>query len=227
MLGIIDDLLSSGIRNIWFKTWTTCKVIRWPDYELNIWQLSTLKFSPIAFKIWKGRLMFCQILNKPSWNGERFLICCQSGEISPNLVTLATRHTLKFNLALATRLPTSFAPWFLCIRRNQCDQMLRETVGKFFCNLHKKYPQLFLHNNLIGLFQNSPIIQQSIWATFVSNFVAKNFEKSTNLVSLDGSDWPDIYNNWQSSISNARSWTKTAKSFFNNLNWRCSHPPAR
>ena len=37
---------------------------------------------------------------------------------------------------------------------------------------------------LIGLFQNSPKSQQSFWATFVSEFIAKNFLKSPNLVTL-------------------------------------------
>ena len=40
-----------------------------------------IKFAEIISK-------FCQILNEAFQNGQSFLTACQSGEISPNLVTL-------------------------------------------------------------------------------------------------------------------------------------------
>ena len=47
---------------------------------------TTMKNCPIVFT--KVGNTFCQILNKPSQNCQRHFILCQSGEISPNLVTL-------------------------------------------------------------------------------------------------------------------------------------------
>ena len=43
-------------------------------------------------KFTKASNNFCQILNKPSENRQRHFSLCQSGEISPNLVTLVTTH---------------------------------------------------------------------------------------------------------------------------------------
>ena len=47
----------------------------------NIWLFATTKTNPVMKQI-------CQIRNKPSKNCQRLVKFCQSGEISPNLVTL-------------------------------------------------------------------------------------------------------------------------------------------
>ena len=65
---------------------------------------------------------------------------------------------------------------------DQCDQTLERkscpTVSKSCLNnIHSSFTQ-------IDLFENGPKVTNLFWATFVSKFVAKNFEKSPNLVAL-------------------------------------------
>ena len=63
-------------------------VTRWLDYFFNFWPFTTMKvchFDEMFVEV--GRLQFCQILNKPSKDCQKVLKFCQSGEISPNLVT--------------------------------------------------------------------------------------------------------------------------------------------
>ena len=48
-----------------------------------------MKICPIEYKIFSQiTSKFCQIINEPFQYGQSFLTVCQSGEISPNLVTL-------------------------------------------------------------------------------------------------------------------------------------------
>ena len=55
----------------------------------KIWPLATIKISPIMYQIFQSRLKrLCQIQNKLSEICQRIVKFCQSGEISPNLVTL-------------------------------------------------------------------------------------------------------------------------------------------
>ena len=64
-------------------------VTRWLDYFFNFWPFTTMKvchFDEMFVEV--GRLQFCQILNKPSKDCQKVLKFCQSGEISPNLVTV-------------------------------------------------------------------------------------------------------------------------------------------
>ena len=61
---------------------TRCRVF------FNIWPFPSRKICSIAYKIAKIGHKCCQILNLPSKNCQRLLRFCQSGEISPNLVTL-------------------------------------------------------------------------------------------------------------------------------------------
>ena len=55
----------------------------------NIWLFATTKTNPVMKQI-------CQIRNKPSKNCQRLVKFCQSGEISPNLVTLLVSLFLLF-----------------------------------------------------------------------------------------------------------------------------------
>ena len=61
---------------------------RWPDYFFNIWPFSAMKIRPIKSQIAKEGAAFCQIRNNPFKNCQRLVNFCQSGKISPNLVTL-------------------------------------------------------------------------------------------------------------------------------------------
>ena len=49
----------------------------------------------------------------------------------------------------------------------------------------------------IGLFQNSPKVNNLFWATFESEFVSKNFQKLPNLVTLIGTDFLTYLRYWQ------------------------------
>ena len=63
----------------------------------NFWWFTTMKachFDEMFAKVgWK----FCQILNKPSKDSQKVLNLCQSGEISPNLVTLIETRNERFS----------------------------------------------------------------------------------------------------------------------------------
>ena len=64
-------------------------VTRMLDYLQNIWPFRTLKFAQWHLKFVKVSWKFCKIIIKllgTKW--PKFLTLCQSGEISPNLVTL-------------------------------------------------------------------------------------------------------------------------------------------
>ena len=61
-------------------------VTRWLDYLLNIWPFTTLKNSSITKTFAKVGTNFCLILM--NLKIIKYYIFCQSGEISPNLVTL-------------------------------------------------------------------------------------------------------------------------------------------
>ena len=51
-----------------------------------------MKICPIEYKIFSQiTSKFCQIINEPFQYGQSFLTVCQSGEISPNRVTLQWR----------------------------------------------------------------------------------------------------------------------------------------
>ena len=62
---------------------------RWLDYISTFGHLHQRKFAQWHTKLAKVGLKFCQILNEPSKNCPRLWRYCQSGEISPNLVTLS------------------------------------------------------------------------------------------------------------------------------------------
>ena len=48
----------------------------------NIWPCTTLKSCPKSLQFFQSRLKICQTLNKPSFIWQKFIKCCQSGEIS-------------------------------------------------------------------------------------------------------------------------------------------------
>ena len=60
-------------------------VTRWLEYVFNIWPFLTFKIYPIAKTFANIGSQFGEILFK---NCQRLSECCQSGEFSPNLVTL-------------------------------------------------------------------------------------------------------------------------------------------
>ena len=60
-------------------------VTRWMDYSFNIWPFTTNKMFLLAYNFAKE---VCPILNDFTEKLPKALKVCQSGEISPNLVTL-------------------------------------------------------------------------------------------------------------------------------------------
>ena len=54
----------------------------------NVWPSGTLNICPKPFKICQSRLKFAHIVNERFQNGPSLITLRQSGEISPNLVTL-------------------------------------------------------------------------------------------------------------------------------------------
>ena len=63
-------------------------VTRWLDYFFNIWTFTSMKVSGKGYNVCQSRLHILPNFNNPSLIAQRLLNCCQSGEISPNLVTL-------------------------------------------------------------------------------------------------------------------------------------------
>ena len=74
------------LQKVYYLWWRRRRlsVTRGLDYLLNIWLFTSVKINPIALKNCLSRLKICQLLQ----NGLRLWKYCQSGEISPNLVTL-------------------------------------------------------------------------------------------------------------------------------------------
>ena len=66
---------------------------------LGFWPFTAMKICPMAYKIYPNRL---KILPNTKWTLSKCpknLTVCQSGEISPNLVTLVTTHSNEFFLS--------------------------------------------------------------------------------------------------------------------------------
>ena len=63
----------------------------------NFWWFTTMKACHFDEMFAKVGLKFCQILNKPSKDSQKVLNFCQSGEISPNLVTLIETRNERFS----------------------------------------------------------------------------------------------------------------------------------
>ena len=74
---------SQKVYYLWWRR-RRLSVTRGLDYLLNIWLFTSVKINPIALKNCLSRLKICQLLQ----NWLRLWKYCQSGEISPNLVTL-------------------------------------------------------------------------------------------------------------------------------------------
>ena len=76
---------------------------------LNIWPFATMKTRQRCYKFAKVGSAFCQIRNELSKVCQRLVNFCQSGENSPNLVTLQASEwmmsdlTLRPNLSLCTQ----------------------------------------------------------------------------------------------------------------------------
>ena len=65
----------------------------WPDHLFNIWSFKTKKTSPIAYKFTKVDSKFCPIKNQKT---TKLTKTCQSGNISPKLVTLSPKKENAF-----------------------------------------------------------------------------------------------------------------------------------
>ena len=77
-----------SIENVPITSLLPTSVTRWLDFLYKIWPFVTKKICPVAYKIGQSRLKIVPILNKPSKSYQRHVRFHQSGEISPNLVTL-------------------------------------------------------------------------------------------------------------------------------------------
>ena len=85
-------------RGILIVIWGQCdKMVR---LFFSIWLFATMQISPLMSQICQSRLSICQKRNKLSKNCQRLVNFCQSGKISPNLVTLSEALLLSFLLLL-------------------------------------------------------------------------------------------------------------------------------
>ena len=106
---------------------TTTSVTRWLDFFQYL-AIYNIKKLPKTYKICQNSFKCCQTLNKPLTICQRFLKFCQSGKISPNLVTL-----------LPTYLPM---PFFLKgVPHSVSD--LRFTSQGGVCNIKEKQTNFF------------------------------------------------------------------------------------
>ena len=64
-------------------------VTRWLNFVFSIWPFTTMKTFKKQIKFTKVSSKFCKIPTEPFQHGQILVTSCQSGEISPNLVTLA------------------------------------------------------------------------------------------------------------------------------------------
>ena len=95
------------VTNTVFVLSTSCppgnsasSVTRWLGYMLIFDHLKQLTFARWHKEFAKICSKCCQILFKPSINEQRFLKFCQSGEYSPNLVTLSGSVISSHNLPI-------------------------------------------------------------------------------------------------------------------------------
>ena len=65
-----------------------CSVTKWQDYLFNFWPFKTMKTFPLTKNMLKKFQNFAQYQINTQTNAQRLWQCCQSGEISANLVTL-------------------------------------------------------------------------------------------------------------------------------------------
>ena len=75
-----------------FKLGTNISVTRWRNYFSDFWLFFTMKIWPMALKFPKVGSKVGQILKKHRKITKDFIKICQSGEISPSLVTLLESH---------------------------------------------------------------------------------------------------------------------------------------
>ena len=69
-----------------YDSWVQCDQIAISLF--NIWPLKTMVICPNQKSIAKVGSKFCHAVTKPTQDDKRILNCCQSDEISPNLVTM-------------------------------------------------------------------------------------------------------------------------------------------
>ena len=128
----------------------------------SFWKTNqTLWWNKLAFR-WTGWRLSKMTFSKTSSDKHRITLTLST-------LYLKTRSTQTFFLSLNI---TSYPVW---------PDVGVKRLPNCFHKLPKVSSAVF---TLIDLFQNSPKSQQSFWATFVSEFIAKNFLKSPNLVTL-------------------------------------------
>ena len=97
-------------------------VTRWQDYLFNIWPFKTKKkFAKVDSK-------FCPIKSQVTLKLSTTFITCQSGEISPNLVTLFRR--LDWTMNFQTREMTSIC---FQIHHNQTNKQTNGRTNALKC----------------------------------------------------------------------------------------------
>ena len=140
----------------------------WPDGKIIFQYLAiynnehlpnSIKLSKVCSKFWHGQ-------NKPSKNCPRFYFRCQSGEISPNLVTLFViqkascdgSETLWNNCSLYYRMKWSTFFWR--------KRLLLKIVMNFFSHLLTRLL-------LVHIFQSIHVGSSSAWEKQISTIVTR------------------------------------------------------
>ena len=110
-----------------------------PRIFFNIWLFKTITNSLIAKTFAKAVSKFCSQLNKPTRNWRTLNFCCQSGEISPNQVTViiylfsdicfSTENCVVISLAIHT------TPYFL----PSLTETSRSTFVYYVASAHESF----------------------------------------------------------------------------------------
>ena len=136
-------------------------VTRWLNYFKVCGNIQQRKLAQQHDIFAKVRLTFSQILNKPSKICPRLLKLCQSGEISPNLVTLFV--AIRINNFAQNRTDSNLkrlASIILFLYKNQKGAMV--------------VAQLVEQSLLIPEVRSSnPFIGNVLYCTFILNFIEK------------------------------------------------------
>ena len=104
----------------------------------NIWQFTTVRIYPKAWKFAKSDSKFCQIVYESSQNGQSFLTSWQSGKISSNLVALCSKYVRNIK---AQQLTTAASAIVIYI--------IRPIVTKFGLRLGQSWKtHLYLGSNI-------------------------------------------------------------------------------
>ena len=142
-------------RSIFYAeaTTTSSSVTRWLlQYSLFV-HLQPWKIAQWYTKFAKVGNNFCQILNKPSLNCQRHFNFCQSGEISPNVVTLTTSPPAE--QILASKINCQLPLFVLRERYSRKVWCRRQLLGSLFA-LHTTIVHAMLSYSVTRLGKISP-----------------------------------------------------------------------